>query len=360
MPNAYPKWIDEWARAVHNGFSHMVPCSWGPIDVMALIGFLNGAFLSRLAEAVRRIKEKNVPIEKVAECFPSPSSLHVAIYYLVTEYQWSNPKRKGEMREVIEYLLEILKRLRKRDLFAYESNIGHSEKEIEETLRVTRWAQGSPIVARELGRLYVSLDAFVLALYGDFFPQEGHEVYGPYNASSKFGEDTILIIKDFVKIRPLELWPEAKDFKHDKIKIFQIYRDVKFRCELIGKHSLYEGDIIQNLVAYAVVVDGKIFNAIQDMKALRDEFAQTALKQSSLYDTLSKEELKKKMLEWLCYQFVYLFKLAGMDWRPTEAMLQAVKDKTVGDRFESEVFPSYEEYINSREFEVYWLKDLYK
>jgi len=156
------------------------------------------------------------------------------------------------------------------------------------------------------------------------------------------------------------LQPEIKKVKYSDIKIFQVFKNVKFRCETVGMHSIYEGDVINNLLAFFVIVDNVPQNSIEKIKELSDYFAKIATEQSIVYENLSKEERKIKILEWYSYEFVDFFKLAGMNWRPTKEMSEAVKDKEVGDRYELEEFPSFEEYIKSPEFEVYWLKDLYK
>lgn len=356
----YPQWIDEFTRAFHNGFAHIIPCSWGPVDAYAVLGFLNGTFLSRLHKAVVVIKRQKIPVAEVAKCFPSPSGLRIAIYWTMIEYQFSNPKNKSQFKEILDFLLEVLRFLVKKDVFAYESNIVHTSKEINDILRNTPWSNGNPMVARELGKLYNSLAALVFALYRDFFPQDSNEIYGPYNAAPKFGRDTILVIKHFPKIRPAELWPEIAELKYSEVKTFQVYKNISFRCELVGMHSIYEGNLINNLVAYAVLADGKFVDDPREIKKLSEYFAEIATKQSLAYETLSKEELKKKVLEWYCYQFVYLFRLANIDWRPTKSMLEAVKDKKVADRFELTQAPTYEEYATSPDFEVYWLKDLYQ
>lgn len=359
--NKYPKWIDECAKSFHNGFKHMVPASWGPIDVFAILGFLNGTFLSKLHEAVTILKKEKIPREKVANCFPSPSGFRAAIYFAIVEYQFSNPKNKKQFKETLEFLIDILHFLIKRDTFAYESNIVHSPDEVSKILNNISWKDGSPLVARELGKLYNSLSALVFALYRDFFPQDSNEIYGPYDASEKFGEGTTLIIKHFPKIKPVELWPEMKKLKHSEIKIFQVYsKNVVFKCELVGMHSIYEGDLINNLISYAVMVDHKFINDAQKIKKLSDYFAEVAMKQSLVYEDMSKEELKKKVLEWICYQFVYLFKLAGMDWQPTHQMIESVRSKDVADRSELDTVPTYKKYSTSPEYETYWLKDLYK
>lgn len=356
----YPKWIDEFTHAFHNGIAHMTPCSWGPVDGYAVFGFLNGTFLSKLHKAIIVIKQQNIRISEVAKCFPSPSGLRIGIYWLMVEYEFSNPKDKGQFREVLEVLLEVLRFLVKRDIFAYESNIVHEPNEIDGVLRHTPWSKGDAITARELGKLYNSLAALVFALYRDFFPQDSHEIYGPYDASATFGEDAMLLVKHFPKIRPVELWPEISAFNCSDVKIFQVYKHVSFRCELVGMHSMYEGDLMNGLVAYAVSIDGAFVNDPQEIKKRGEYIAEIATKQSLVYEMLSKEELKKKMLEWYCYQFVYFFQLANLDWRPTKSMLEAVKGKAVADRFESTESPTYEEFANSPDFEPYWLKDLYQ
>lgn len=356
----YPNWIDEYTKAFYNGFLHMTPCSWGPMDFYAILGFLNGAFISKLHEAIIRIKQQNIPIAEVAKSFTSPSGFRISIYYAIIEYQFSNPKNKEQFKESLDFLLDILRCLIKKDVFAYESNIAHTQREIATILDIVPWTVGNPIEARELGKLYNSLASLVFALYRDFFPQDSNEIYGPYDVSAKFGNGAMLVIKHFSKIRPVELWPQMGEEKYSEVKIFQVYKNVIFKCELIGMHSIYDGDLINNLVAYAVMVDGKFVNNTSEIKRLRDYFAEIAIEQSAIYRGLSREELKRKFLEWYCYQFVNFFKLANMDWIPTQQMLEAVKGKEVADRFELVNTPTYEEYATSLDFEVYWLKDLYK
>lgn len=352
----YPKWIDQLAKSYHKAFLGMTPWSWGPVDVFTVMSALNGTFLNKIEKAIQEVKSKKYPMEEIIKCFPSISSFRIAIYYLVIEYQGSKKKDKERFKEIIEFFVNVLEHATEKDLFGYKSNIIHTEKEIKEVLEKTSMEKGSPEIARELGKLYTSAASLVFALYGDFFPQESHEIFGPY----KISKDSILTIKHFPKIKPIELWPEIKELKYSDLKILQIFKNVEFECELIGMHSLYKGDLINGLVSYAVMVDGKFINDIERIKGIRNYFAEVATKYSSIYDDMSKEELKKKTLEWNCYQFVYLFKLAGMDWRPTEEMIKTMDGLDVELRSESEDFPSFEEYIKNPEFEIYWLKDLYK
>lgn len=360
MSNKYPQWIDEYAKAFHNGFMNMVPTSWGPVDGLALTSYLNGTFLDKLHKAIEKIHSKKYPIAEVAKTFSCPSTLRVAFYLLIWEYQNSEPKDKIKFKEIAEFIVKVIETMTKKDTFAYDSNIIHSKDEINQIIKNTDWVEADAKRAREIGKLYNSLSALVFALYRDFFPQDSHEIYGPYSVADNFGDSAILLIKHFPKIRPVDLWSETKSFKYSDVKIYQIFKNVKFKCDIIGMHSIYEGDLINNLIKYAVIVDGKVKNDIEDIKSLSDYFAEIATEKSTIYDNLTKEELAKKFLEWECYQFFNFFRLAEMDWRPTEQMLESVRSKDIPDRLEIKEFPAFKDYVASPEFEIFWLKDLYK
>ena len=357
--HTYPTWIDEYAISIQHAFSNMVPSSWSSIDGFAVMTELNGTFLSKLAEAIRRLKEHDVPIETVAHSFSCLSSLRAAFMYVATEYQQSKSKDRAQAREIVEYLVTIIQHLAKADPFAFTSNVIHSMEEITTILNETPWSAGTPVIARELGKLYTSLASLVFAQYRDFFPQDSHEIYGPYSAEEKYGSGTILLMKQFPKIRPVELWPETASASYREVKIFQIYRDVAFKCELVGMHSLYQGDLMHGLVAYAVEVDGKIENDPAKIKELSTYFAEAATVQSSLYESLSNEQCARKFLEWECYQFINFFRFAEMDWQPSEAMLEAIRGKEIPIGLKIDTFPSLEDFLSNPLYEVYWLKDLY-
>lgn len=360
MARKYPKWIDEYTKSIHHAFLRMIPCSWGPLNLMQFCALLNGVFLDRLFKAMKVIKAENISKDKLAQSFSSPSALRGAIMFLSWEYQFCRVKKRKEAKELFNFLIKILQRQAKQDLYAYKSNIIHSPSDINNILDKTHWRKATPDLARELGKLYNSLSSMVYALYRDFFPQDSCDIYGPYQATNKFGPNTILIIKHFSKIRPVELWPGIAKFKYKDVKIFQVYKKVKFRCEVIGMHSVYEGDLINNLVAYDVEIDGEPQNNPKKIKSTSEYIAKIATKQSIVYDKMSKEDLKSLFLKWSCYQFIIFFKLAGMDWHPTKEMKETVKGKRIADRLNINGFPSIKEFTTSPKFEIYWLKDLYQ
>lgn len=351
----YPQWIDEYAKSMHNAFSHMIPANWGPIDFYAVYKALNGTSFDKIYEAIQKVKNK--PIKEVVASFTCPSIIRCgALLFFAVEYQFCTRKEevKEKFKTIVEFLINALKEINKKDIFAYSSNICHTDEEIKDIVKKIPWRKGNPKDAKNIGRMYNSLFALVYSLYGDFYPEDSNEVYGPYNLP----DNQILLIKHFPKLKAAELWPDNKNLKYSDIKIYQIFRNVKFKCEMIGMHSLYEGDITNGLVRYAVEVDGQ-FVSIDKVKELAEELALTAIGQTAVYEKMTQEQIATKVLEWNYYQFFGLFKLAGLDWRPTEEMLNAVKGKKFANRIKFDSFPPYEEYINSPDYEVYWIKKLY-
>lgn len=353
----YPKWIDEFAKSIHNAVINVIPASWSTPDVFKFVSYLNGSFLRKIYQAIIIIKEKGYSEEEIAKSFSCPSTLRWALWLFAIEYQHTQSKDKDQFKEIMEFFVGILKHIMQEDIFSYHSNIAHNSREIKEILETTPWIAADPQITREAGKLYNSSTALAFALYRDFFPQDSHEVYGPYNAESKFGENTILVIKHFPKIHPSELWPEL-NHKYKDVKIFQIIKGVKFKCDIIGMHTIYEGDIINNTPALAVIINGK-FATIDGIKSASQEIAQIATDQFQVYSSMSFDQIKEKLLEWECYQFLNFFELAGIDWKPTKEMIDAIKNKDIGDKTIMETFPPFKEYVNSPEFEIYWLKDLY-
>ena len=194
---SYPHWIDEYARAFYSIMSKCVPGEWGPVDYYAVWDLLNGLFIERVHEAIKRIKKQTFPIGKAAKTFYSPSQIRLAVNYLLMEYVLAEPKNKQACKEVVEYLVEILSFIMKEDTFAYERNIAHSQKEIKRVIEETKWKTGSPQAAQALGKLYTTLFSMAYAVHGEFYPMNSIEVYGPYDASSRFGNNAILLRKHF-------------------------------------------------------------------------------------------------------------------------------------------------------------------
>ncbi len=359
MRKKYPAWIDAYSRSIHQAYVGMTPAQWGPIDFFASYRALNGAFIKKLYEAVTILKAKEVPIEKIARSFLTPSAFRAAFYFAVYEYGSSDHSKSKEAKEVFDFFDVILRSLFKKDIWASKSNCIHSKSEIDRIIRRISWSEGDPDAARAVARLGNSASALAYALYRDYYVTEAQEVYGPYDVSKQFGEGHILIIKHYPKLRPVELWPHARSFRHSDIKLYLVYKNVSMTCEFIGMHTLYKGDLIEGLQRYAVEIDGVFCKDAKKIERETDYLGRLAIAQWRQYEKMSKTDLKMKFLEWMCYSCQPLFKLARTDRVPSLEMIRNLRRAKIGDCVVLGPFPSYRRYLKSRNWEAYWLRKLY-
>lgn len=354
-----PAAIEAVSRSYYALFASVVPGKWSSLDGFAVYAAYQGAFLERVHQLLEALKRKGVSIQDQARLIENPSSLRWAFVSLLREYgalKYKEPL-KEKAREIFEWLEAIIEGAMEEDAWAERTNIFHSTQEAQAMLDSAEWIDGEGAV-RDAGKLYVSCASLAFALYRDFFPQDAHEVFGPYDASSRFGKNAMLIVKHFKKLKPVELWPEVARFPYKEVKIYQVLKGVQFSCQLMGMHSDYDGPVVPNTVAVAVEIDGK-FISREGVAAVATEIGRYVVDVSPLYEKLSLKEAKRLFVEWGCYQFIRLFEAAGLDWRPSDAMLAPIlaADIPMGAQLES--MPSYEEFISSKEWEISWLRELY-
>jgi phosphohistidine swiveling domain-containing protein len=357
----YPKWIDNAAKSFQHAMTNMTPSDWGPFDYQTFLQAIDGNFISKLHQAVKTVKEKGYDKETQAKAMHNISTLRVGIWYYLIEYSGITNKEplKEKLKEINEFFIELLEYMTENDTWGYQENTIHNKDEIKKILEKTEWQPQNKNHTREIGKLYNSLSALSYAFYRDYFPMISHEVYGSYNASEKFGENHTLIIKHFTNLSPTDLWPEIKENHYKEIKILQVYKNINFKTELIGMHSIYDGNPMEDLVSYTVLINNQPVTDIEEIKKIANYLGELATEQYKIYNNMSTQDLKEKTLEWLCYIFSKFFKLAKMDWHPTQEMIKALEGKEILDRCVLEGFPNYEEYINDKKYEIYWLKKLY-
>lgn len=354
-----PGWIDSLARSYYGLFASVVPGKWSSLDGFAAYAAYQGAFLDRVHALKETLDQKGRTPDMLAPLIGNPSSLRWAFISLLREYSALSDKElyRAKAKAVFGWLEVLLESVMKEDVWAEHANRFHSSGEVSGVLDSVPWIAGEDAV-RNVGKLYVGCASLAFALYRDFFPQDAHEVFGPYDASSKFGEGSLLVIKHFTKLKPVELWPETAGFPYREVKIYQVLKGVRFSCQLIGMHSDYDGPVVPNTAAVAIEIDGK-FVGREEIAGIAAKVAQYAVDYSHLYEKLDLERAKRLFVEWGCYQFIRLFEAAGMDWRPTPEMLAPIMKADIRMGVTLDSMPPYEEFASSKEWEIYWLKNLY-
>lgn len=264
-------------------------------------------------------KSKNIPFQELAKAFNGLSNLRAEITFLFLDLKAAKLDKEERLRYA-NYFHEIIKNKAKADTYGFKSNIMHSKQEIDEILS-RKFQKADAKQAPLLGKLYSAGYHLTNGLYTDFYCDYSLESFGPY----KIGRDRILVIKHFADLRPRLLWPELKS-PCKSFTIYQVFEGIKYRCDAISCHGMYEGDPVKALKQFRVEVNWKEVNT-KEVSQLYEQLSTLSSEQWKVMMSLSFEELKQKGLEIRCYTMKDLFDFVGIDWKPSAEMKEAVKGK---------------------------------
>ena len=297
-----------------------------PINVFLFHPLFAKEWCTRLATAIERIEQQKIPLEQVAATFSGAGHLRCQFGFLLFDLKAAKVP-KEQRQKMADFFRAVLLHTAKADHAGYQSNIKHTEAEIQAIL-TKPFKPATPTLARQLGKLYSAAYHLVNGLYTDFYTDYGAENIGPYS----LGGNRTLVIKHFADLRPAVLWPDSKA-PCKTLTIYSIYENVGFRCDAISVHSIYDGDPIKGLLQYAIEVDGAPVDAPASIAELTNGLETEAVQQWQRLIAQDHETLKQKGLTQRCYTLKGLFELAGMNWEPDDEMRTAVEGKSFATGF---------------------------
>jgi len=315
--NEISKFIDSMSIAVGNmDLETLEPMSFSMFHPL-----FAKEWVDKIEKVMKIIEEKGISIEEVAELISGPSSLRAQFYFLLIDLKCSKSEKEKRVK-IASFINEILKKRAVDDVYGRRSNIVHTKEDVKLMLDRIKWNKGDSEISKLLGRLYSSAYHVINGLYTDFYTDFGVENFGEYD----LGEGQMLIIRKFNDLNPKELWNEVAN-PCKELVIYTIYKNVKFKCDAISVHTIYEGDNINNLVLWAVEIDGRFIDSVHELKVLKSKLEVKSVEQWQRLIGLSFEELKLKGLFMRGYVFKDLFERVGLDWKPSGEMINTVKNK---------------------------------
>ncbi len=116
----------------------------------------------------------------------------------------------------------------------------------------TTWNKASGTNRREIAFLSTTLESLSWALYYDIHRNSGFEIHGPYDVSSCFGPNSVLVVKEGHNLAPEEVWPERYIYR--TISLYLIYRDVDIDFDFFNR-QYSSRPIVNNLIDFAVLAN---------------------------------------------------------------------------------------------------------
>ncbi|KKQ62232.1 MAG: hypothetical protein US81_C0001G0023 [Parcubacteria group bacterium GW2011_GWE2_38_18] len=359
--NKHLQWIENYSKSSYQLFEGNILKAFAPIDFYHFFPLWYDLWVERIYQAIRKIQLKKKENSYLIY-LPVPSAIRAVLQKLVIIYPKCPKIDKEKIKTIIDFFVHALEEITQEDTFSLKKNIIHKPDEIDDLINKTKLHIANPEVAREIGRLVMGLGALVNGLYNDVVTDMGWDSYGPYNLYKKADENLILLIRHFPNLRPAEIWEEEGEvqiLKHKEIKIYTIYKGIDCRINWLGCHPTFDKSLTDSLVTYAVEVDGRFIERVEDLTSLKEYYLNNAASHYKKVKRMKFEELKTKALWQECYQLNELFNSINMDWRPDKQMIERVKNK----RLLKNLYPlgemiDYKTYCDK--FGIRELKELYK
>lgn len=316
--------VNNFITSIQTALGDMELGTLKPMDWFEFHPLFSKEWFSHMQRIIDASEGKN--LTKLAGTLSGPTQLRVWLYYTLLDMKCAKIS-KEERERIVRFYHQLQRKTSQRDLWGLAgTNIAHSEEQITSILQNIQFQQGSKELAKTLGRIYSAGFQYINALYTDFYTDYGVEIYGPYDVSKKYGPGHILVIRHFTDLLPNDLWNNVEGLTKKDVKIYTVYKDVKFSCDFISCHSNYEGSVIDNLVEFAVEADNKILT-FEEIKSLQEKLELSAMAQWRRLKGLEFEDLKQKGVQIRCYAFKKLCEELNLNWKPSQEMLDAVKDK---------------------------------
>ena len=173
-------------------------------------------------------------------------------------YRMINPviygMRKMEMpiktqRDIVVQLLEMTQELKCGSVFNEDGrNIILSESEVE-AIQLTPMLRSS--ISQKLHRIIGLLWAYTESIFfrAHDITKEMHGLY-PYGTGK-------LLVREFLNLRPTELWPVENLIPFRKIVIYTMYNpSIDLKIDAYNHFFLERGNFVSSLISYKIVVDG--------------------------------------------------------------------------------------------------------
>lgn len=315
---------------------------------------LSAYYFPDLVKRLLRVLKANPKINKkeLAKRLRVPTGIRIELLNLLEAAKLANLEKEDRIK-IAEFFLNLLEIVCKRDPFGNSrTNPILSNSEVKNLVKKIKFKTAGEENSRLIGEICVSLNLISWGLYTDLFPAMFFEYQGPYDVSYKFGGKSILVVRDFVDLKPAELWPEVKNWKYKTILLDTVYKDLNFEIDFFG-HHFPDKSTVAALEYFAIFADGKPVENIKEFACYLEKIASEQTKRLRILDF---EVMKEKFITTHHYQLKPLFEMVGEDWRPEKGLLKTVKNKRL--RIEEiwppkgmskeKAFKVYKEYIDPR------------
>jgi hypothetical protein len=314
--------IEPFKQAIGEVWIKDSQSTW-PIDLNAVAHLFTDIFVTELLEDIRRLKANGVVDRAIATRFKTPARIIRLIMPGVLGMKACGMSTET-IREKVLYFLSLAKHLKYGDLSNRDGkNIVLAPGVLEGKRKMVTADKSSSLAVHKL--------CAVLWNYAEclFFRTHGlvREFHGPYHFPGKKEE---ILIRDFIDLRPLELWKSSRPLEYENIRIVTAYHDLGMSIDIYDNVSINAGTTyVNSLKSYYIEADGKMLD-LEEPDRLYKVLSDVMLNITGEVETFEWRQLAKKYAEIFWYSKKEL--KDGNDWRPPVTVHERIEKGELNTR----------------------------
>lgn len=279
---------------------------------------------------------KTKTVKEIADMMPAPDIIriflqHNAIVGLKVANKLGIAKISPEERtDYVLFLFKILEEKIEEDIFCLKGkNLILNNQQSTEILDSINWNLIDNIEdKRKLAFLTVLANNLCYTLYFDTYMIGGFYIHGPYDANKKFGENTILLVREFHNLNPKELWQDL-NIPYKNLRIFAVYKDLDLKINFVN-HPVTRDSIGDKLIAFKIYLDNKEIK-LDKVDELIELFQKVSSAQTKKVNSWNDLDKVRKGAEITHYLFKDFREKTSGDWRPSKEIERTIEK--FGDEF---------------------------
>jgi hypothetical protein len=283
---------------------------------------INHSFLKEYTKEflddLNELKKKGYSYEDVGKLFRNPSRLMRMGHLLLKGAKLSDFSIE-EQRNLILELLKIVEKQKSGDIFnENKRNIILDSDELSKLIDGLSFIRVDTEKARLIQRLCGMLWAYSESPF--FVAHDiGMEEHGLYHYKGKN-----IMIRDFFNLRPIELWPDCKEFSFNEIRVICVYnKEFQVDFDVFSNTYPNRGNVIEDLEEFYIEADGKALE-INEIEGIFESASKIMESISKKIESMSITDLAKKYADVYWYRKRPLRDALNKPWAPGEHIYELI------------------------------------
>ena len=301
--------------------SHTDPEKW-PMRAGRVGSLVLDEFTKEFFADIDCLVTQGEDLASIARRFENPSRLLRMSHHVMKGLHMVGLSTDEVRRRFLQYL-DIVRVLKADDEFN-EAGANVLMAPEEQRLQWGRTTQeAAPATAERLHRCLALLWAYSETLY---FVAHAMcvEMHGPY-VSEANDDDVCLVVRDYRRFSPVELWPQTEATNMETIRVSTVYRDVDVVLDIYNNPYLKRGSLPECLTRYSISIDGRA-STVQELEDRLTPLGPIILGICQVIESMTERQVAEKYADVFWWRKRELRDAVGEGWRPPPEILKRIRE----------------------------------